>query len=69
MTDTVQKRASVALVGLPFRPPLIVPDDDLGDSDRGQIAFLYYGIDYAGDGDGVAAGVSDWVIRSRRRRR
>jgi hypothetical protein len=66
MTDTAQKRASAMLVGLPFRPPLLVPDADLDDSDRAQVGYLYFGIDYAGGGPVDATGV-EWLINARRR--
>ena len=67
MTDTAQKRASAMLVGLPFRPPLLVPDGTIDDGDRGQVAYLYYGIDYEGGGGGGDALAVEWLINARRR--
>lgn len=66
MTDTAAKRASVIGISLPWRGPLgVYLDATVSDQDRAATAYLYRGIDYAGDGDDEAA--NDWLIMARRR--
>lgn len=71
MTDTAAKRASAISVGSPWRGSLgIYLDASITDQDRAAVAYLYRGIDYAGDGDdeaAPAATVTDWLIHARRR--
>lgn len=72
MTDTAAKRASALNVGLPWRPPLgIYLDGSITDQDRASAAYLYRGIDFAGDGDDEGgappAAATDWLIIARYR--
>lgn len=71
MTDTAAKRASALNVGSPWRPVLgTYLDGTVTDQDRAATAYLYRGIDYAGDGDdeaGVPATATDWLVMARRR--
>ena len=55
--DTRRKRASVAVLGLAFLGPSIVPDGTIASADRQAVAHSYYGID-AGAGSIDIGGTS-----------
>lgn len=69
-TDTVAKRMSAINPACPWRGTMVYPAS-LGftDNDRAAADYMYFGMDYAGDGAIGPALNDDWLIRARRRKR